>query len=138
MKLALALVWLALALHSPQSRTVAAVQRGASCERPNPAASLMECDYRVGRDLHFVIAGVGEEDAGFTVLRTRGYEGDYYATFGIRHACVVIKPGAKPGETLADVTDMAFVSPKDGKIYPTWPQCADQSGGVAPRLLNRS
>jgi hypothetical protein len=52
----------------------------------------------------FSIDGVGESDAGITVMRTVGPAGDFYLTFGVAHGCVIVKPGKQgpsidPGRT---------------------------------------
>lgn len=98
--------------------TYRAVVAGMSCKQ-NSAASL-ECDYRVGRSLHFNIAGVGDKDAGITFLAS-SFEGDYFATVGVLHGCVIVKPGKARDNPL----DVAFVSPRNGKVYQDWGACGD-------------
>jgi hypothetical protein len=86
----------------------------------------IECNYKVGKDLYFTIAGVGEPDAGVTFMKS-SYDGDFYASFGIMHGCVIVKRGPKvanheiagPGSLM----DFAFVSPRNGKVYRTWEDC---------------
>lgn len=80
----------------------------------------MECEYRVGRSLHFNIAGVGDKDAGIAFLAS-SFEGDYYAGIGVMHGCVIVKPG-KAIEGPAAL-DFAFVSPRSGKVYSDWESC---------------
>ncbi|MHB1069388.1 MAG: hypothetical protein ACYC1W_05975 [Gemmatimonadaceae bacterium] len=89
----------------------------------------MDCEYRVGTSLHFTIAGVGQDDAGVTFHRV-DWNQDFYPTFGIGHGCVVIKQGKARLERLAKMgdlsgLDMAFVSPRNGKVYDTWTECAE-------------
>ena len=103
-----------------------------SCKQSSldSSESQLDCVYRVGRDLEFVIAGVGGSDAGITVTKTSGYSGDYYATFGVMHGCVIVKPGSATirAEMTSGVhSDMAFVSPKTGKVYTSWPECKKAS-----------
>lgn len=84
-------------------------------------AAQLNCDYTVGKGLAFSIAGVGQDDAGITVTRAEGYSSDYYFTFGLGHGCVIVKPGeAAQGSSF----EMAFVSPKNGRVYHTWRECA--------------
>jgi hypothetical protein len=98
--------------------TYDAVVAGMKCQQ-NSVAS-MECDYRVGRSLHFNIAGVGQKDASITFFQV-SWDGDYYASVGVQHGCVVVKPGkAVEGPR---VFDFAFVSPQTGKVYSTWQTC---------------
>jgi hypothetical protein len=45
--------------------------------------------------------------------------GDYHATLGILHGCVIVKP-----ETLnSNPFNFAFVSPRTGKVYLNWEAC---------------
>ena len=108
--------------------TYDAVLRGTSCKQsqPAPGEAQLDCDYHVGDGLAFVIAGVGEPDAAITVTKASGYEADYYLTFGVLHGCVIVKPGAKATKAAFRdhvLPDMAFVSPKTGKVYTTWRDC---------------
>lgn len=49
-----------------------------------------DCEYRVGRSLHFEIAGVGLADASVTFHKV-DWDKDYYPTFGTMHGCVIVK-----------------------------------------------
>jgi hypothetical protein len=80
-----------------------------------------DCEYRVGRNLYFTITGVGQSYVGVTFLKV-DFDGDYFASLGLLHGCVIVKPG----RALPKVLDMAFVSPKNGNVYKTWQEC--QSG----------
>jgi len=80
----------------------------------------LNCNYKVGKDLEFSIDGIGLPDTAITFTRTKGLEGDYYATFGLMHGCIIIKHGK--GSNLF-FKDFAFVSPKNGKVYKTWEDC---------------
>ena len=87
----------------------------------------IECEYKVGRDLEFAIAGIGQPHTGVTFTRS-SFDGDFYASFGILHGCVIVKRGKK-GVTSREVSgpgsdfDYAFVSPKNGKVYRLWEEC---------------
>jgi hypothetical protein len=81
----------------------------------------ISCEYRIGDGLHFSIDGIGQPDTGITFMKS-SFNGDFYATYGLLHGCVIIKRGPKsvtssnftgPGS----FTDYAFVSPKNGKVY---------------------
>lgn len=77
------------------------------------------CEYTVGKDLEFSIAGIGMPDTGITFLRSK-HEGDYFAQFGLMHGCIIIKHG-KHSKLFGK--DFAFVSPKNGKVYKSWEDC---------------
>ncbi|MBI2817111.1 MAG: hypothetical protein HYX72_09245 [Acidobacteria bacterium] len=80
----------------------------------------LECEYKVGQSLHFGIAGVGEPDASIYFYASSS-KGDYFAVVGLSHKCVVVKPGLKAKEPRR--IDLAFVSPRNGKVYHTWESC---------------
>ena len=90
---------------------------GMSC-RQQPSGRL-DCEYRVGSSLRFVIAGVGQDDAAVTFFRVDSI-GDYYAGYAALHGCVVIKPTRQARDSVAS---FAFVSPRDGKVYRSWQNC---------------
>lgn len=98
---------------------VTAVAKGTSCKRSEIAAQL-DCEYHVGKGLHFAIAGVGRDDAAVTFFKV-DWDADYYATVGVGrgHQCVIVKAGEKTAFPFA----MAFVSPKSGKVFATWQSC---------------
>jgi hypothetical protein len=87
----------------------------------------LSCEYRVGNGLHFSVDGIGQPDTGITFKKS-SIVGDFYATYGLLHGCVIIKRGPK-GITSPNVhgsgsfTDFAFVSPKNGKVYKNWEEC---------------
>jgi hypothetical protein len=91
----------------------------------------MDCEYKVGRSLRFVIAGVGQDDVAITFYRV-DFDSDYYASVALLHGCVVVKPSNLVLDTLVtrsarraadSVATFAFVSPRDGKTYRDWPSC---------------
>jgi len=103
------------------------VLSGKACkEYPNQEIS---CDFKVGNDLHFILEGIGSEWTGITFMKS-DYEGDFYATYGLGHGCVVVKRGKKnwknagcggPGSAF----DYAFISSKNGKVYRDWEACQE-------------
>jgi hypothetical protein len=107
--------------------TYEAVVKGMSCKQQTSlSVTQLDCEYRVGRSLEFVIAGVGQRDAAITIVRSSGYEADYYASIGVAHGCVIVKPGTLAREAAFRRgldADMAFVSPKTGKVYKAWQDC---------------
>lgn len=116
---------LALEAQAPPS-TVDVVVAGMTCRQSAITAGAMNCEYVVGKGLKFSIAGVGQEDAGVTIEHAAGYDSDYYLTFGLLHGCVIVKPGRLATDaSLAGgvVPRMAFVSPRNGKVYESWQQC---------------
>jgi hypothetical protein len=102
----------------PTNSTYDAVVAGMSCKQQS--SGQLDCDFRVGKSLRFTIAGVGLDDAAITFFKV-DFDGDYFATVGVQHGCVVIKP-AKP--TRGSGLHYAFVSPRDGKVYRDWPTCS--------------
>ncbi len=116
-------------LQGNSKSTFEVVTDGMACKQSPDPNSGMNCSYRIGRDLEIDMAGIGREDASITVTRTRGYDGDYYATFGILHGCIVIKPNLRTARTekefLARADNMAFISPATGHVYKTWRECGE-------------
>ena len=82
----------------------------------------IDCEYRVGNGLHFTIAGIGLPDTAITFMQS-SFEGDYYATYGMMHGCVIVKRGFKDWK--GEFLDFAFVSPRNGKVYRDWPSCKE-------------
>ena len=114
-----------LAAQRPRS-TIDVVVAGMTCRQSAITAGSMNCEYSVGSGLKFSIAGVGQEDAGITVERSTGYDSDYYLSFGILHGCVIIKPGrltTDAARAAGVLPEMAFVSPRTGKVYESWQEC---------------
>lgn len=101
-------------------RTYDVVVSGMNCHQN--LSDDLECNYRVGRSLHFGIAGVGEKDASIYFYEA-AMNGDYSALFGLSHGCVVVKPGLALPENQR--LDLAFVSPKNGRVYQTWETCSE-------------
>jgi hypothetical protein len=100
---------------------VQAVRAGMTCNQ-NRYSQKLDCEYRVGKDLYFAIAGVGDDDAGISFFKV-DWDGDYYAGIGLQHGCVVVQQGKRIQDE-ALLPEFAFVSPRTGKIYGTWQQCA--------------
>ncbi len=87
---------------------------GKSCEEDT--RQQINCTYKIGEDLEIWISGIGLSDTGVTFAKSN-FEGDYYATFGMLHLCVVVKSGRDLSQ------GFAFISPKNGKVYKDWEQC---------------
>ncbi len=79
-----------------------------------------ERGYRLGESLHFIVAGIGEPDAGIEIRESSSRD-DYYAKFGLLHQCVIVSPG----EQGPSPVDQVFVSPRTGKIHRDWVTCGD-------------
>ncbi len=119
--LVLAALSLAVRVSAEQgANTYRAVVAGMSCKQSS--AGHLECDYRVGRSLHFTIAGVGDGDAGIAFMES-SFGGDFYASVGLLHGCVIVWPGKASKNP--NPLDVAFVSPRDGKVYQDWVTCGD-------------
>jgi hypothetical protein len=104
---------------SADRRTYEIVVSGTSCTETSTQS--IDCQYKVGKDLEFTIAGIGQPDTGVTFMKS-SFEGDFYASFGLEHGCVIVKRGQElSGPDSA--FDVAFVSPKNGKVYRRWEEC---------------
>jgi hypothetical protein len=97
--------------------TYDAVLKGMSCKQRQGGE--MDCEYEVGKSLHFAIAGVGQPDAAITFFKV-DHEDDYYAGVTALHGCVVVKPVKVTADSVAN---FAFVSPQTGKAYRDWQSC---------------
>lgn len=74
------------------------------------------CSYEIDKYFNMQIAGVGQRDAA-VIFYNSDFEGTYYGKFGILHGCAIIANSHL-------IIDMAFVSPKNGKVYRNWQDCA--------------
>ena len=83
------------------------------------------CEYRIGKTLHISIDGIGQTDTGITFMKSN-FDGDFYATVGVLHGCVIVKRSLK-NLTLQNAFDYAFISPRTGKVYTTWQECGSGS-----------
>jgi hypothetical protein len=85
---------------------------GRLCERA-------QCVFVVGRSLRFTLTGVGRPDGGVVFERSDS-DGDFYASFGLSHGCIIVHNGAARPPIL---TEVAFVQPRTGKVFSTWIDC---------------
>lgn len=114
---------------SADRSTYEIVVTGKSCTETSTQS--LDCQYTVGKDLEFIIAGIGQPDTGVTFMKSF-FEGDFYASFGIQHGCVIVKRGQKAVTSQErsgpnSAFDFAFVSPKNGKVYRRWEECQTAS-----------
>ena len=98
------------------------VLKGKACRES--VNQVLSCEYRIGKKLYFSIDAIGSPYTGITFMKS-SFNGDFYATYGLLHGCVIIKRGQKGITSLDSVgpgsfTDYAFVSPQNGKIYKNW------------------
>jgi hypothetical protein len=100
---------------STSASTFDAVLAGKRCEESE--RQQIDCEYHIGKDLWISIPGIGQRDVGVTFMKA-DFDGDYYASFGLMHSCVIIKPGKKTEDF-----DFAFISPRTGKVFKSWPEC---------------
>lgn len=111
------LAWLYAAPAAAQT-TFDALLKGKVCKESSNQQ--IDCDYKIGRDFHLSIAGVGLADAAITFMKS-DFKGAFYGTVGVAHGCAIVKPGAaNPNRNPAD---FAFVSPRNGKVYRDWQSC---------------
>lgn len=115
-KFLMILSFLGLCSNAFAESTYEAVIKGKSCKEDD--RQQIVCKYNIGRSLEIWVTGVGIPDVGITFARSDFYNGDYYATYGMMHQCIIIK-------SRNSIFDMAFISPKNGKVYEDWPTCKD-------------
>lgn len=96
------------------------IVKGKSCYEQR--SQQLNCDYKIGNDFWVSIAAVGSKDAGITFMKS-DFNGKFYGTVGVAHGCVIVNTGA--ATTIQNPLDLAFVSPKNGKVYQDWPSCQD-------------
>jgi hypothetical protein len=114
-------------LSVPPADTYDAVVSGMRCIQAQAIPGQLECTYDVGRDLRITIAGVGDDAASIYIDKSIGMEGDYYASVGMNHQCIVVKPGDKTIARIADRGQLpmfAFISHRTGKVFRDWPTCS--------------
>ena len=131
--LVLAFAFLFVAHSTPRSlagekSTYDIVLSGRSCEGTRPREKT--CEYRVGKDLHFTIDGIGGAWTEITFFRS-DYRGDFFGSYGQGHGCVIVKRGkgswkdqycGGPGSPV----DFAFVSMKTGNVHRSWEGCREE------------
>lgn len=101
-----------------ENQTYTDVVDGKSCKESS--GQQIGCEYRIGKDLHIFIAGIGLPDTSITFYSSN-YDGDYFARFGILHGCVIVAPGKSSNRDL--IGNRAFISPVNGKVYEAWKSC---------------
>lgn len=99
------------------NRTYDAVLLGMSCKQQ--PSGRMDCEYKVGRSLRFLVSGVGQLDVVINFFKVDA-EDDYLASVAPLHGCVVVRPAGASSDTTSNV---AFVSSQDGKVYRNWNTC---------------
>jgi hypothetical protein len=125
MKITLILMFFSLLVHQAlgaQRTTFDETLAGKSCEE-TAHNQMIHCDYKVGNDLHVSIDGVGLRDVGITFMKS-DFNGDFYGTVGMMHGCVIVKRG-KASMNLDNAVEFAFISPVNGKVYPSRELCKD-------------
>lgn len=102
----------------------ALVTKGMSCNQGGSGTSTetqMVCRYTVGDGLQFSIVSVGAPDAGIVFDKVAA-DGPYRVAMSVKHGCVIVEPRADRGA--AALPQLAFVSPRSGKVYHSWQDCA--------------
>ncbi len=97
------------------------VTNGMRCNQGGAGTSAetqMVCDYAVGDGLQFRIVAVGAPDAGIEFDKVLA-NSPYRAAMSIKHGCVIVEPTSN-----SNAPQFAFVSPRTGKVYHTWQDCA--------------
>ena len=94
------------------------IVKGKSCVEQR--RQQLDCDYKIGTDFWLSIAAVGSSNAGIVFMKS-DFNGKYYGTVGVAHGCVMVATGT--ANTIRDPLDLAFVSPRNGKVYQDWTSC---------------
>jgi hypothetical protein len=75
----------------------------------------LSCSYSVGKSLSIEILDIGLPDSSVRFNKS-DFDGDFYGAYGMLHGCIIIK-------NKKEIFSLAFVSPRNGKIYRTWQEC---------------
>lgn len=113
------LVWLTALSANAETSVYELTLKGKQCQETSSQA--LGCEYRIGKTLHISIDGIGQTDTGITFMKS-DYDGDFYASVGVLHGCVIVKRNPKLSDR-QNAFDFAFVSPRTGKVYRTWQAC---------------
>lgn len=97
--------------------TYEAVVAGMSCKQLS--SGRLDCEYKVGASLRFLISGIGQPDA-VVNFHLVDPQGPYVAGIAPLHGCVIVRPSQARADSTANA---AFVSPNDGKVYRNWNTC---------------
>ncbi len=107
------------------------VYAGRNCRRSALMESL-SCQYRVGEDLDFEIANVGDPEAFLNVWSATMTDGDFFIGTTPLHdpgdelidyyPCIVIKPGTS-NPTYMMIVHHVYVSPRTGDVYESQFDC---------------
>lgn len=100
---------------SREGLTYDSALQGKECK--DDSMQQLTCEYRLGSGLHISIIALGSPYAA-VYFRRADFEADYYVVLGLLHGCLIIK-------RKANISDLAFISPKNGKIYRGWRECGE-------------
>ena len=109
---------------SSSSDIYSLVTNGMRCNQGGASTSAetqMVCEYSVGDGLQFRIVAVGAPDAGIEFEKVLP-NSPFRAAVSLRHSCVIVEPTSD--NNTSRLPQFAFVSPRTGKVYHTWQDCA--------------
>lgn len=93
-----------------------ATLKGKACSDRNDLTSQRrDCDYKIGDGFWLSIAAVGTPMATAHFMKS-DFEGKYFASFLPSSYCAMISKGKRTGKYM-DISDLAYVSLKNGKVY---------------------
>ena len=73
------------------------------------------CSFRLGSDVHFEIAGVGQKDSAVLIHHAKRFQdADYYIKFGGVHGCIIVT-----GPGMSHV----YVHPRTAEVYRQYVTC---------------
>lgn len=118
---------LSLAVGGAPLDVAKALNESKRCATQKNDPSTIECSFRLGSGLHIVIAGVGEDLASVSFVKSDA-AGDYFAKYQVGVGCILVTTGydgpvALPG----------FINPRTGVVYSVAGACRDSVSGVQQR-----
>lgn len=80
-----------------------------------------QCRFQLGTDFQITLTGVGQPNAGIVYERSN-FEGQFYASFGVAHGCVIVQAGLARRNAQRP-HDIAFIQPRTGTVFNSWQEC---------------
>lgn len=115
----ISLLWLTISSANAETSVYELTLEGKQCKETSNQS--LGCEYRIGKTLHIGIDGIGQRETVITFMKS-DIEGDFYASLGLLHGCIVVK--RKFSDHVGPLLfNLAFISPRTGKVYRTWQEC---------------
>ena len=73
------------------------------------------CSFKLGSDVHFQIAGVGQKDSAVLIHQAKKFQdADYYIKFGGVHGCIIVR-----GPEMSHV----YIHPRTAEVHKEYVNC---------------